>query len=309
MGYTAPMKTPKNLDYEFYLDAIKQHSGYQEDWLRTGYAPQGYYLKDFCLIKEKGLWHLFHIAGTPGVSCAVPGNEIFFGHATTKDFKTWTTHVPCFYIDPEGWDCGHVFAPNVVKSGGRFWMYYAGIAMDNTQRIGVAVSDDLFTWKRAAKRPVIAPEKYGWAFCPTTRGSACRDPHVCRIGDEWAMYYTAVTKEGRGCVGCATSRDMVRWKDRGVAYAAPGLAHCESSNVQKLGDKYLLFFGGHYEYWSYVVSDNPWRWPDQDPVPLIKGVTAMEVVSRKGKVWTVAYFRFDAFRLFLATIDWNELHV
>lgn len=300
------MTTIRNLDYECYLDAAKRHAGYQEEWLKTGYAPRGYYLKDFCLIREGDTWHLFHIAGTPGVSCCLPGNEIWFGHAATTDFCTWTTHLPCFYIDPGGWDCGHVFAPYVIEHGGKYWMFYTGCSIENTQRIGVAVSNDLFTWERASPRPVIRPEKYPWAFCPTENGAPCRDPHVARVGGEFFMYYTAVTKEGRACVARAVSTNLLEWTDCGPAYLAPSLAHCESSNMQRLGDTYLLFFGGHYEYWSYVVSDNPQHWPEQEPLPLKKGVTAMEVIATKDTRWLVAYFKLRNMRLFLGVIDWSD---
>jgi len=295
-----------NLDFECYRMAVQQQARHQEDWLKTGYAPRGFYLKDFCLVREAGQWHLFHIAGTPGVSCCLPGNEIWFGHATTKSFCTWATHAPCLYIDPAGWDCGHVFAPYVLEEGGQYWMFYTGCSVENTQRIGVTVSQDLFDWKRLSQYPVIRPEEYPWAFCPTANGSACRDPHVCRLGGEFVMYYTAVTKEGRGCVACATSANLVEWKDCGPAYVARTLAHCESSNLQRLSDKFLLFFGGHYEYWSYVISDEPLRWPDQEPIPLRKSITAMEVVLEKGKRWLVAFFKADSYRLFLGILDWSS---
>ncbi len=298
------MRIP-NLDYQCYLGAVTEQREYQEDWLATGYAPRGFYLKDFCLFRAPEAFHLFHIAGTPGVSCCLPGNEIWFGHATTRDFLRWETHEPCFYIDPSGWDNGHVFAPNVIEKDGRYWMFYTGCAIDNTQRIGAAVSDDLFHWTRASREPVIRPEEYGWAFCPTTGGSACRDPHLCRFGDKYWLYYTTVSNTGRGSVGLAVSRDLLHWEDRGPAYQSRKLGHCESSNVQELDGQYLLFFGGHYEYWSYVVSDNPAHWPDQEPRPLLRRATAMEVVVRTGQRWLVSYFSFDNMRLLLGIIDWT----
>ena len=294
-----------NLDYQCYLDAVTQQRDHQEDWLVNGYAPRGFYLKDFCHLRIADVWHLFHIAGTPDVSCCLPGNEIWFGHATTRDFLRWETHTPCFYIDPSGWDNGHVFAPYVIEHDSRYWMFYTGCAIDNTQRIGVAVSDDLFHWERATNEPVIRPELYGWAFCPSSGGSACRDPHVCRFGDENWMYYTAVSNNGRGSVGMAVSKDLLHWQDRGPVFQSRVLGHCESSNVQELDGQYLLFFGGHYEYWNYVVSDNPAHWPDQELRPLMRGITAMEVVTRAGKRWLVSYFRFDSLRLYLGIIDWS----
>jgi len=296
---------PSNPDYQCYLDAVARQRTHQEDWLKVGYAPLGFYLKDFCLHEVGGTWHLYHIAGTPGVSCCLPGNEIWFGHASTKDFVAWETHEPCFFIDPRGWDHGHVFAPYVVSHGGRHWMFYTGVATDNTQRIGVATSTDLFRWERVGDRPVIRPEEYGWAFCPATGGAACRDPHVIALEGGWQIYYTAVTKDGRGCIARASSRDLLTWKDEGIAYAFSGWNQCESCNVQKRDDgRCLLFFGGHHA-WSCVESDNPLRWPDTAPRALRADITGMEVIARRGPRWLVAYFGLRYYRLLLGVLDWS----
>ncbi|MCG8607228.1 hypothetical protein MJD09_19870 [bacterium] len=296
----------RNLDFECYRDAVAKQQNHQENWLQVGYAPLGYYLKDFCILQASGVFHLFHIAGTPGVSCCLPGNEIWFGHATTSDFSHWKTLQPCFYVQPGSWDEGHVFAPYVLKKDSEYWMFYTGCAMDNTQRIGAATSKDLQNWKRVSDQPVIRPEEFDWAFCPTEKGAACRDPHVCKWAGEYSMYYTAVTKQGKSCVARATSNDLIDWIDKGPAYVSSTLAHCESSNVQEIGNNFLLFFGGHHEYWSYVVSDSPYEWPDQVPTPLKKGVTAMEVIARDQERWLVAYFKLDCYRMFLGVVDWSE---
>ena len=303
----------KNLDYNCYINAITKYREYQTDWLREGYAPPGFYLKDFCLIESEGVFHLFHIAGTPGVSCCLPGNEIWIGHATTKDFQTWEIFEPCFYINPDGWDNGHVFAPFVVEKNDSFYMFYTGAAIDNTQRIGLAVSQDLFHWQRVGNQPVIRPERYHWAFCPTHGGAACRDPHVIKQGNEYWMYYTAVTKDFKGCVARASSKNLLDWHDEGPAYIYSGLKHCESSNVQEFNGKSYLFFGGHFDSWSYVISDSPERWPGQKPIPLEPGITGMEVIRKNGPKWLVAYFRQDqiplykGFRLFLGILDWGNV--
>ncbi len=297
--------TIENLDYKCYKDAVDSHRDFQEDWLKSGYAPRGFYLKDFCLFHKDDTFHLFHIAGTPGVTCCLPGNELWFGHAATKDFIKWQTFEPCFYIDPSGWDNGHVFAPYVLEKDGWYWMFYTGVSIDNTQRIGAAVSEDLFSWERVKGNPLIRPEKYGWAFCPASGGAACRDPHIFLSGEKYNIYYTAVTKEGKSCIARAESTDLINWTDKGPAYISGQAAHCESSNVQEHNGKYLLFFGGHYEYWSYVISDNFKNWPDQDPLPLKKHVTAMEVIKKKKNRWLVSYFKFEKYRMFLGVIDWS----
>jgi len=232
----------KNLDYLCYTEAVEKQRIHQEDWLKNGYAPKGFYLKDFCLIKKGDEFHLFHIAGTPGVSCCLSGNELWFGHATTKNFVNWETHEPCFYININSWDSGHVFAPYVIQALGKYWLFYTGVTNENNQRIGAAVSDDLFYWQRISNKPLIRPEEYPWAYCPTEEGAPCRDPHVCRWSNEYSLYYTAVTKEGKGCIARASSKNLLDWTDQGPVFISHKLIHPESSNVQQLKSKYLLFF-------------------------------------------------------------------
>lgn len=292
------------MDYKCYLDATTRQRAHQEDWLALGYTPAGFYLKDFCLHEVAGVWHLYHIAGTPGVSCCLPGNEVFFGHATTRDFVSWETHEACFFIDVRGWDHGHVFAPYVISHGGKHWMFYTGVATDNTQRIGVATSTDLFHWERASDRPVIRPENYAWAFCPTKGGAACRDAHVIEHEGVFQMYYTAVKKDGNGCVARASSHDLLEWHDEGIAYGFNAWNQCESSNVQKQGAHWLLFFGGHHA-WSCVKSNNPLRWPDVPAQVLRADITAMEVIRRQGDRWLVAYFGLNYYRLLVGVLDWS----
>jgi len=296
----------RNLDFECYENAVREQRQFQQDWLKTGYAPRGFYVKDFCLVQEGRTFHLFHIAGTPGVTCCLPGNEVWFGHAITEDFLRWETLEPCLYITPGQWDGGHVFAPFVIKKDDLYYMFYTGCLPDNTQRIGLALSSDLMHWEKYSNNPILRPENYDWAFCPTIRGASCRDPHIFPWGDEFHLYYTAVTREGKACVARASSNDLVHWNDCGPAYTYPNLTHCESSNVQELDGQFLLFFGGHIEHWSYVISDNPLHWPDQTPSPIGKNITAMEVVRRQGARWLVAYFELNDYRLRLGKIGWSQ---
>ena len=103
----------------------------------------------------------------------------------------------------------------------------------------------------------------------------------------------------------ASSTDLVTWHDEGFAYAFNAWNQCESSNVQELDDgRWRLFFGGHHA-WSYVDSDNPFRWPDVMPTALRDDITAMEVIKRVGDRWMVAYFGLADYRLRVGLLDWS----
>jgi len=47
-----------NPDYQCYLDVVARQRVHQEDWLKVGYAPLGFYLKDFCLHEVGGTRYL-----------------------------------------------------------------------------------------------------------------------------------------------------------------------------------------------------------------------------------------------------------
>jgi len=113
-----------------------------------------------------------------------------------------------------------------------------------------------------------------------------------------------VQKNSHGCVARAASTDLLHWRDEGIVYGFSAWNQCESSNVQRRGDDWLLFFGGHHA-WSYVVSDNPLRWPDVAPTPLRADITGMEVIRRAGSRWLVAYFGLNYYRLLVGVLDWS----
>ena len=60
--------------------------------------------------------------------------------------------------------------------------------------------------------PEVADTPFGGGQqAPTERGAACRDPHVCKWQDQYSLYYTAVTKQGKACVARASSKDLINW--------------------------------------------------------------------------------------------------
>jgi len=128
---------------------------------------------------------------------------------------------------------------------------------------------------------------------------------VCRWGNEYSLYYTAVTKEGKGCIARASSKNLLDWTDQGPVFISHKLIHPESSNVQQLKSKYLLFFGGHYD-WSYVVSDRPDSWLGCQPISLHPNITAMEVIAKNRSKWLVGFFKLEYYRLFLGVLNWAE---
>lgn len=83
--------------------------------------------------------------------------------------------------------------------GGRFVDYYNGKDVFGREQVGLAVSDDMVTWRRYGADAVLVDTRAG-------------DPMLQRIGDVWVLFYYCC---GRTCKGAfdtfACSRDLVHW--------------------------------------------------------------------------------------------------
>lgn len=130
--------------------------------------------------------------------------------------KEWTRH-PHPVLGPDDADARWFEKKTVYKHfvvedpnrrlGARFVSYYNAKQNEPmTERIGVAVSDDLLHWRRVGKDPVI--DDIG-----TARGIS-GDPMIRRIGSTWVMFYFGfMWKPGvKGAFDTfAASKDLVSW--------------------------------------------------------------------------------------------------
>ena len=122
------------------------------------FMHQGFYLKDYFVFRNPadGVYHLFYNIGKAAAeqNWWQPFNEKQFGHATSKDLKTWKIHDYVMPVIPGTWEEDVVSAPCVVTFNDRFYMVYTGFADNANQRMGLAVSDDLFNWTRVSNTAV-----------------------------------------------------------------------------------------------------------------------------------------------------------
>ena len=115
------------------------------DIINDGFRPVGATLGDFCVIEGGGHYHFFYIERRLKEGSAFfPGNEIFFGHASSANFFDREVHDPVLLIRPGTWEGAHVWAPFILRHDGSFIMAYTGVNGYLSQDIGLASSDDLF---------------------------------------------------------------------------------------------------------------------------------------------------------------------
>ena len=251
------------------------------------FAEPGVHVIDHALIEKNGEHHLFYIRGTAATSWSeFPTAN--FGHAVSTDLKNWRIENPVLQTEPGAWDGYQVWAPYVMEHGGKYYMFYTGVNDSVSQAIGLAVSDDLYRWKRCGDGPVVTPGVWGqWS---ENAWSDCRDPVVLQDGDTFYCYYTARRKEpSEACIGVASSKDLTHWRDEGFIRFENSLdTPPESPYAFKRDGRYYLVYTSYRDGTVYSVSDDPvrgWKQIPGDEASLISGVSASEVYRTSDGDW------------------------
>lgn len=159
---------------------------------KTLFKPRKYgnYVNDHTLIYN-GKWHLIGITSKKGL----PTLERYFVYAVGDDlshkFKEKSKII----------DNGTLaWAPSVIEHNSLYYMFYG------PSPTKLAVSYDFGDW--------FGQEIYINANPPM---SCHRDHFVLKVGDdEWVMYVTGV-KEGKSCISCLKSNDLINWQFFGYA--------------------------------------------------------------------------------------------
>jgi predicted GH43/DUF377 family glycosyl hydrolase len=89
--------------------------------------------------------------------------------------------------------------------GAPFVMYYNGKSpLRGIETIGIALSDDLRTWRRFGHGPVVSNiGDSAWAISG--------DPQITKIGDAWVMFYFGAFYKPKAFDTFAVSYDLVHW--------------------------------------------------------------------------------------------------
>lgn len=260
-----------------------------------------WYINDHCIIRsEDGKWHLF------GITHAEPANPIDednFAHATANSLtqKPWKKEQFALSVD-SAWGEEHLWAPHVIYYNGLYYMFYCAGAKDNTKyKIHLATSKDLYNWERHPANPMI------------TDGYDARDPFILKMGDKWAMYYTATSKAkgGNHIVACQTSEDLIHWGNKKTVFTDPSVGTwggpTESPTVVRRGKYYYLFIGPRDGYRGTCVyrSDNPFKWTIEDEAARIDSHAAEIIRDESGK-WYVSHCGWGQGGVYLAPLYWKD---
>ncbi len=175
---------------------------------------------DIDVLKHKGVYHLFHLI--------IPNHD-YIAHATSKDGISWKRVDNAIFVgDPGTWDDDMLWTMNVVQEGDHFIMYYTGLMMEHKgtlQRIGMARSEDLYTWEKLEARgwPLEPSPPYYEDHEDNPRGwVSFRDPYIYRENNKEYMLICARTNTGpisrRGVVAMAKRKGKSFKLDKPLLY-------------------------------------------------------------------------------------------
>jgi len=104
-----------------------------------------------------------------------------------------------------------VIKDNLLHTGHDFVMFYNAKGKGDFESIGMAVSDDMVSWKRYGENPVISRGK-----------GICGDAQIAKLGDVYIMFYFGAFWKPGAFERFACSYDLINWTDwTGLDLLAP----------------------------------------------------------------------------------------
>jgi beta-fructofuranosidase len=277
---------------------------------------------DSWIADDGKLYHLFFLRAPRALGDpALRHTAARVGHATSSDLVEWTLHDDALAPAAGGWDDLAIWTGSVQRGGDEVWrMYYSALSTTgglgvHDQRIGVAQSDDLWSWQRAGDEPLIAPDSrwYQTLAGDPGRSGTWRDPFVFADpkGAGWHMLITARAKGvpllRSGVLGHARSADMISWELAAPLSRPAGFGELEVAQVRVIEGQPLLVFTcqperqaaeqvssfGRFSTW-YVLGDSltgPWDISQARPFESEPQLSAAPLVALRDGGWAFLGFR------------------
>lgn len=152
-----------------------------------------YWIWDSWIADDGERYHLFFLQAPRSlVDAGQRHTSAQLGHATSTDLTNWTYQGVALGPSVKGsWDDLALWTGSTVRGDDGVWrMYYTAISSAGRgvfdQRIGLAESDDLFSWRRVGDRPLLEADPAGtgrsgcrrirWPARPGATRSSCAIP-------------------------------------------------------------------------------------------------------------------------------------
>ncbi len=291
---------------------------------------EDFWVWDSWMVDDGELYHLFFLQAPRSLGDYARRHiNARVGHATSRDLVTWDYLGECLGPAETGFDDLAIWTGSVVRSQGRWWMFYTAISTAGhhlyDQRVGSVVSDDLHTWRRVGDQPVLHVDRTWYKtldLAPpgttgpdlTTASETWRDPLVLPDpdGEGWHMLITAraVGAAGNddGVIAHATSPDLLSWKlSAPLCQPGAGFGQLEVVQTKVIDGRPVLVFtchpdemtvsriatSGRFSTWSVPAPSllGPWDVTRARPFTADPELFAAPLVQRRDGSWVIIGFR------------------
>ncbi len=257
------------------------------------------------------------------------------GRASSTDLVEWQYHGVALAPSENGWDDLALWTGSVVPADDGTWrMFYTALNTGGRgvydQRVGMAASDDLTTWRRVGDRPLLLADPRWYqtlgsevpvpdGLVPDPAASETwRDPFVFRDpdGDGWHMLVTArrrgASRFDDGVLAHARSADLVSWELGPPVSHPEGFGQIEVPQVRVVAGRPVLVFTchpdeqaefrkqahGHYCTWSVPAdtmtgdaTTGRWDLTRARPLRAEPQLFAAPLVQDRSGQWVLVGFR------------------
>lgn len=210
---------------------------------------------DFWLADAGTEYHVFFLQSPREVHAEQRHWNTSVGHAVSTDLIQWqVVDVALTPSTESAFDDFALWTGSVVRGDDGLWyLFYTGLSRADdgqVQRVGLATSTDLMTWRRHGRDPLVSADpRWYYQLDSSGEAEAWRDPWLVRdpAGDGWHMLVTATARDGeagqRGVLGHAWSSDLLTWQVLPpLSRTDSGLGHLEVPQAVVVdGGPVLLF--------------------------------------------------------------------
>ncbi|MBU0466705.1 MAG: glycoside hydrolase family 68 protein [Nanoarchaeota archaeon] len=224
------------------------------------FSPKNKFLWDPWLIKHKGNYHAFYLQTKKTKDFHKRHDKnVSIGHAISTDLLNWKELPTAFKPGKKGdWDDLALWTCSIIKKGKKFYMFYtARDKKTRTQKIGLATSENLKTWKKHKDNPLLgADEKFYETHNKKNKlgkAGTWRDPFVFKDPKSKKYHLTISArskdkpKEYDGCIALAESKNLINWKTLPPILYPKKYDEMETSQIVFHNKKYYLFFSVPYK--------------------------------------------------------------
>jgi beta-fructofuranosidase len=290
-----------------------------------------HWIWDSWLVEHGADYHLFFLRASRALQDPMRRHRrSSIGHAVSGDLRSWQLLPDALvHADSPSWDDLATWTGSIVRDPEGMWrLFYTGLSHAEhglVQRIGVAVSDDLLTWRRVSDQPPLEADGrwYEKLDLASWIDEAWRDPYVFADpdGDGWHMLITArVPHDGQaagGVVGHARSPDLIEWEIQPPLSEPAGFGQLEVPQATLMDGQPLLVFScwpdrmdaeralGWTRGGVYVVPGKsllgPWEIADAVPIDH-PSLYAARLVRDPTNGWSLLGFRDTEDGIFIGEI-------